>query len=1099
MAKLILRMIREIRNSMGQFLSLVLVIAVGSFMFAGLFATIISIDNGVNTYYEQQNMADMWVRFSGIDTDKINTLEKQIDMEAEGRYNNTFDATLNDRNVVLHLCSLTSINAVRLESGAMPENDYEVVVDSKFAETNELSIGSKIMVEQAKDAVPVTVCGIGNSPENAWKVNNNSTAEVKQNEFAAGYTNEATMKALIAGGEAYEEKKDEVLDEFVEPQVELDNARNELVQKESDLENENISAQIELDDAEEKLDDADSQLNDASEQLESEKADQNTQNEDAQNKIDSSRAAINSQQAALNTQKAQAEDQFNDLYAQLAASEQELDSRQAQIDAGYDQIASQKEQLEQQRVDVTNQYDEQIQAAIDAGWPEEEIELLRQQKAQALAAIDAAEKELDSQKADLDVSQAEINQKRTELEQSKKDLDTQKQLSDIQLSLAQGKIDDANIIVNQQEQNLNMGKAIAEDKIDSAQSELDKQMESYEDSVKQFDAQESDVDKKFDDARQQLDDSWDDYYEKEEEFNQQKQDAIDTLDDSMLSYSEVVVRTDDPDAVASIMEEQDNYIYHTVRADQPSAKSVQGGIDIIGVLSGIFPVVFFLVAALIAFISMSKMVENQRTQIAIMEAIGVSKRKIVFGYLFYSIFASVLGSFAFAILGNNTLPVLLTNMFVGRYLIPDIAVPVYGQLILIPFVMGVLFSGIATLIATRAVFREVPAQAMRPKPPANSKTILIEKLRGVWKRMSYASKLNARNIFLNKKKIFFSSVGVIGCVMLTIMGLSIQSSAESMLDLFKNSINYDLSVSFEDTVDSGLIQASPYALVASEDSAALRANLPDYDNGGLSIQIFPLGSTAVQYVDAKGRALAVPQKGMILPQSMAEEYGIQKGDTIKLLVDDETYRMQVTDIADQYVNGNAIISSVYADALGLPYDFDTSLIRLSNPDEAEAAQAYFKGADEVKSVSSRSELMDMTKDSLSMLNMIVRVIILAAAVLSVTVIYNITSINIFERERELATLMVLGYYKNEAGRLVFSENLVVTGLGFLLGIPLGGVLFEWVLLTFRNAGIYLPNTITIMNIGISLAMVYGLSIATNLLLKKRISRIDMVESLKGVE
>lgn len=790
MGKLLLRMIREIKNCTGQFLSLVLVIAVGSFMFSGLFTTIISIGNGVDSYYEQQNMADLWVRFNGIDYESIQSISEKTGIEAEGRYARVCDAHIGNQAITLRLYSITAINAVSLISGSLPVNDNEIVVDSKFAEANALEPGSIITVKEFSGERDLTVCGIGNSPENAWKINNSTSGVVKQKSFAIGYGTESTVKSMITASETYQKK----------------------------------------------------------------------------------------------------------------------------------------------------------------------------------------------------------------------------------LAVASN-----------------------------------------------------------------------------------NQTAIDELNRSMLSYTEVLIRTNDTSAVIELMSAEENYISHTVFDEHASVISVQGAIDIIAVISYIFPVIFFLVAAMIAFISMSKMVENQRMQIAVMEAIGISKIEIICGFMFYSILASAIGSFAFAAAGSRLIPALLTRMFTNRYMIPAIVVPVYSYLIYLPFVIGIVFSGAATLLAARSVFKEVPAQAMRPKPPTASKTILIERFSPLWNRTSYAFKLNCRNIFLNKRKILLSSVGVIGCVTLVLMGLSIQSSAKTMLHLYQESIEYDLVVSYENATGEEITKDCPVSLMQTEDSATLRTVLPEYGDSGLNIQVLPLGSDMVRYIDETGKNISIDETGVIIPRSFADKHGIQKGDSLRLSIDGKEFNVQISAVAEQYVGSTGTISDVYAEMLDIEYGYSEALIKLTNYEDTEMARQYFEAKSGVKSVTSIAELSGSAKDSLSMLNMLVRVIILAAAVLSVTVIYNITSIHIFERTRELATLMVLGYYKNEAGRLVFVENLVITGVGFLLGLPLGAVFFEGVVRTFVDAGINLPHDITMFNIAVTLILVYGLSIATNLLLKRRINRIDMVESLKGAE
>ncbi len=1099
MGKLLIRMLREIKHNLGQFLSLVLVIAVGSFMFAGLFATIISIHHSVDVYYEEQDMPDVWARFNGIDDDTIHSLSVQMDMQAEGRYTRIFDATLNEEPIQMKLSSVTGLCAVRLKSGVMPQNEYEIVVDSKFARANSITTGESIRLEQPDGEVTLTVCGIGDSPENAWKVNNSTSGVVKDKTFAAGYTTADTMRTLIKNSEQYAQKYDELMEEFDDPQADLGEAKSDLMEKEQEYADGKADALSEIHDAKSDLIEAKDKLADAGDELDESKAEQDEKIADAHNELDDGWDTLADGQDELDDKQEEAEAKFNDLYGQIADAQKGIDDKQAQIDAGAAAIAQSRTQLTQQRELLAAQYDEQIRQAEESGAPQEEIDALEDAKEQALEAIDDGLSELDEQEAVLNASQTQLDDAQKELDAKKNGVDVQKKLADMEFKLAQSKLDNAEMMLKSQEKTLDASEEMANKQLDSAQKQLDEKTDSYESAVEKLEKQEDTVNDNLASSRESLDDVWETYYDKEQEFTDKKQEVIDELNDALLGYSEVLIMTDDPDAAVTMLSEQDHYVTSILREDQASAKAVQGGMDIVGIVSYVFPVVFFLIAALIAFISMSKMVENQRMQIAVMEAMGIHKGKILSGYLLYSLLASFLGSFGFAALGNRLIPPLLTHMLTNRYILPPVPVPMYWYLIVAPFVLGMLFSGAATVIAARSVFKEVPAQAMRPRPPKKSKPILLERLTGVWTRLSYASKLNCRNIFLNKKKILMSSVGVLGCVALVLMGLSIQTSAEKILQLYKDSVQYDLQIQFEDKVDYNALNRCPYPIAKTDLGGGLRVTLPDEQDDGLMLQVLPAGSDMVRYHDQQGEDIKLTQTGVVIPRNVAEEYELQKGDTMKLQMDDTVFRVRVSAVAEQYAGGNSLISKAYVDALELEYTPDEAFLRLENAADTQAAQAYFAGIDTVKSVTSAMELSNSVRDSLEMLKVIVKVIIAAAAVLSVTVIYNITSIHIFERTRELATLMVLGYYKNEAGRLVFAENLVITGVGFVLGVPAGAALFSGVAQTFRNAGIHLPHGIELQNAVFALVLVYALSIMTNLLLKRRISRIDMVEALKGVE
>ena len=1099
MGKLLLRILREIKSSLGQFLSLVLVIAVGSFMFAGLFANISSIHNSVDAYYEEQDMADIWVRFNGIDIATVSSLAAQMDMQAEGRYSRMFDGTLNSEAIEVKLCSVTNINAVRLESGNLPQDDYEIVVDTKFAQANSLTLGSTLHIELEDSSVPMTVCGIGNSPENAWKVSATTSGLIKQKLYAAGYTNENTMRELIRGSEQYQEKYDELMEEFEDPQADLDEAKSKLMEKEQDFSDSEADSREQLNDAKEDLADARDKLNEASSTLSENEREQQEKISDAQGEIDDRYDTIEENQDKLDEKMREAKQKFVELYGQVESAQQEIGAKQAQLDAGFASVSQARTQLIAQREEAAVQYAAQIAQAEAASAPQEEIEALEEERDQALSAIDVSLEDLDQKENALNSSQDALKAAQKELDGKKSQIDVQKQLAEMEFKIAQSKIDNAKLMLDSQQKALDSNQELVEKQLDSAKEQLDAGQESYDNSVEKLGDQEGALNEKLADSSENLDDAWDGYYEKEQDFLDAKQEAVDTFNNAMLGYNEVVAITDDPEAVADMMSEQEYYLSHTLRDEQPSAKSVKGSMDIVGAISYVLPVVFFLVAALIAFISMSKMVENQRMQIAVMQAMGIEKGKILSGYLMYSLIASLLGSFGFAALGNKLIPMLLTHMFTTRFILPPVVTPTYWYLIVAPFVLGLLFSGSATIIAARGVFKEEPAQAMRPRPPKKSKPILLQRMSGIWSRMGYAAKLISRNIFLNKKKIFTSSVGVLGCVTLALTGLSVQTSVQGMQDLYQSSLQYDIVIKFKDEVDDQALAQCPYVIAEQSAGGGLRTTLPDEQDTGLLLQVLPAGSTAVSYHDADGKDIKLTEKGVVLTRSVAQDYDVEQGDFLKLSYGDTVFRVRVASVAEQYAGGNSLVSEEYIKSLEIDFTPDEVFIKMADPADMSAAQAYFEGIDGVESVTNVQEMSDIVRDMLAMLNVVVRITIAAAGVLSVTVIYNITSINIFERTRELATLRVLGYYKDEAGRLVFAETLVITGVGFLLGVPGGVLLFQGLAQAFANSGMYLPQSITLSNIAFALVFVYVLSIGTNLLLSRRIARIDMVEALKSVE
>lgn len=806
MKKLLLRMLREIRQHLGQFISIVMIIAIGSAMFSGMLGAILSINKGVDDFYKNQRLADLWVMVQGVTKAQVIDLEEENNLEAEGRYTLNLEALVHGEEVSLRAHSLTTMNTVFLKEGSLPVRQNECVVDSKFARANGLGVGDSIgsvaaagnsSTETGAGSINLWITGIGDSPEYAYKVKDGTSTMVSQKTFGIIYSTEDTLTELIKSSSTYQDK-----------------------------------------------------------------------------------------------------------------------------------------------------------------------------------------------------------------------------IKEINAKLGEGP------------------------KAEAARKDLD---------------------------------------------------------ESMLGYQEILIRTENSASAKAVIEQQDYTIAVTQRVDQVSYNMVQGGIDTISTVSYIFPIVFFVVAALILLISMSKMVENQRMQIAVMEAIGISKSKIRCAFMFYAAAASILGSIMFSYLGNKLISHVIILMFKNRFCIDEIRIVSNPLLLLAPFVLALTLSTAAAVIAVSGVLKLVPAQAMRPKPPKKSKTILIEKATWLWKRLSYRTKLIFRNLFLNKTRVILSSIGIISSVMLMLTGLSLQNAATDLLKSKKDSIGYDLSVVYQDGIKDAENLSFPVDVNKIELTKNLKATLPDMDSLGISVQILPEECSLVRLFDLKEDLLTVEHDSVIIPHTLAKDYDIAVGDVLKLVIDDETLAFTVTGISAQYTGSIIYLADSAAADAGLDYSYNTAMLQLTDSNNSAVLQESLLHDDSIKSVNSKVDITGAAADNLKLLNAIIVIIIAASVIMSVAVIYNITSINLFERAREFATLMVLGYYKNEVGKLLFTENSVIAVLGCIGGLPCGMILFKVILGSFANSGVTLPENISLTSVVIAFGITLTFSVITNLIMKKKVSEIDMIEALKGVE
>ncbi|OJU17714.1 MAG: hypothetical protein BGN88_00210 [Clostridiales bacterium 43-6] len=988
MKKLYKRMFREIASNFGQFLSIVLIIAVGAMLMSGMFSSITAMDRSTYKYYSVQNMADLWVYFKGISDEDIKTLAKTDGViSAEGRYTINEQTIINESDCSLRLHSLTDINRPLLTEGQLPKSDNEIIIDYKFANANHLTPGSTVKVGNEI----LTITGLCMNPEYAYKQKDAATAVTSNSAFGIVYAQKETLLSLIRSSDVFSEQADEV--------------------------------QKKLDEAKTKIDEAETKLSDATNEYEEGKGKADQSFEQSEVKLQQTKEKLDRSQNELTKQKNTFEKQMTDAQTQIDTKGAQLLHAQKTLDESYAAYKKVRETLTEQQ-----------QVAKDTEFQSKYTGLSQQQ-----AALETQQSSLDTQKTD------------------------------------------------------------AQQQFSKKQTEHDNGYLTYKDSAEKLAQSKTETYSQLNKTKTELDNSKSELSKNRTDYLSEKEKAQDELDRISRKYQEVLLKTSDSEAVLSAAKSYESYISGVAREDQASYVNVSGSLDPIRSVSYIFPLIFFLVAAAIAFISLSKSVENQRTQIAVMQALGISKAKIRGVFLSYSAIASVLGAVPFAILGNRFIPKMLIRVFSNRFALPQIDIPMYAAYILLPLLLGIVFCGTATLIAVQKVLKEIPAQAMRPRPPKGSKTILIERFTSLWSKLSYSNKLILRNFFLNKGRILLSSVGIVGSVMLILTGLSLRDAAICVVDTTINSMSYDLSVIYKEDIAHKSDLEFDFPIEKAELSNTQKATLNLADDVGLTMQTVERDSSLIHLYNTQNQPITMHENSVIIPDSIATDYGISVGDVINVTVDDKKYSLKVTDISVQYAAKTMYLSFESAKAVKIDTAADTGLVKLADESEIQSATGWLTNQEDVKSVNTKEDMIARSKDMLKTLNATILLILISAAILAVTVIYNITSINIFERTREYATLMVLGYYKKEVNRLTLVENLILTALGCLLGLPSGYYLFQYLADIISASSLRIPTGLNPVMVAVTIALTFFFALLSNLLLRPKIKNIVLVEALKSVE
>lgn len=576
------------------------------------------------------------------------------------------------------------------------------------------------------------------------------------------------------------------------------------------------------------------------------------------------------------------------------------------------------------------------------------------------------------------------------------------------------------------------------------------------------------------------------------------------FDENNISYfyTEALIKSNE-DLNGDEFEGIQTFVKMIKREDHVSYSSFDGALNQIDKVVVIFPIIFFIVAGIITFISMSKTVENQRSQIGIMGALGFSSYRIYFSYIMYSVIASVFGSLIGGLIGIYSLPGIILKTFSSQYTFPVSRLNIYSEYILYGILISIFFSITATIISCHKTLKEAPSDALRPRPPKNSKHIFLEKLK-FWKKISFIYKIIIRNIFYNKMRIILSSVGMIGSISFLITGFSLKSSVNELLDYESRIRDYDFEIKMVNSVNEDEIKGySNYIDVVDLNFTTIgNVHLEDEDIE-IPVVIVKGSNSALKLEDKKSNIIGFNDSSVVIPSKLLDDYNINISDSINIDINfgmsSSNLNLSVSDIAQMYSSQMIYVSSEVLKRDNIDISFNGAFIKLRGEDNITNIVNELKKNDNISSITLSGDLRDFAEDILSMINSVIMIIIVGSAVLAISVIYNITSINIFERIREIATLLVLGYYDREINRLIFIENIVLSVFGSIIGIPFGIWLFKYMQILISDRGATLPQNISGYSILLSFIMVMLFSIFTNLLLKRKVLKVNMIEALKGVE
>ena len=840
----------------------------------------------------------------------------------------------------------------------------------------------------------------------------------------------------------------------------------------------------------------------------------------------------------------------NVLAAVMAGIHEQLNTQIRELEATLSGLNGELEKATQAVAALPGQItalEEQISQAEEAGASEEELAALRASLAELNNNLSTARESIPQLTAGISQAQSGLANLQAQVAQIPADgaaviasyqtlLASRRELDDgwdeyydgmAQLRAAKRELDDAKAVLDETEEELADG-----------WTELEDARRQLEDAYQEL----QDGEQELADGRAELDDGWQDYYDGLQELEDARQtlaeetadaqaelsDARAELNDGETAYTDGLAEYEDGKAEAEnkiadarkeleqarrdIEDIEECEWYLLGRNTNTGYVSYSMDADRMGNLASVFPLIFFLVAALVCLTTMTRMVEEQRVTIGGLKALGYSKGIIAVKYVGYGFLASTVGALLGLAVGLTLLPWIICNAWNIIYTLGPIQ---YGLEPVTSAVACLAAIGTVTLSALGACFSTlaaVPAQLMRPKAPPAGKRVLLERLPFLWRRLSFNYKITIRNLFRYQRRFWMTVIGIGGCAALIVTAFGLRGSIFDIMDKqFEEIYGYTAQIGLVDKVTPGELREVTQAL--DEDplaegwlvccSASMTAETDAY-TVDCTVQVFPDQASMASFIHLRHRTddepVTLSDDGVVLTEKLASLLDVQPGDTITL-DGDSRVEVRVADVTEHYIQHYVYMTDAYYETV-----FGTeprqNLVLADYPVEDPAAEDLERelvGLDGVTSLTRMEDTREIYGSSLESVDYAVILIIVCAAALAFVVLYNLTNINITERMRELATLKVLGFYDGELSAYIYRENVILTVFGVAMGMVMGKLLHQWLILTVEIDMLMFGRQLSLSSYAYAVVLTVLFSLLVNLAAHRKLKKLDMVESLKTVE
>mgnify|MGYP003370310238 FL=1 len=997
--------IKEIKNTYKRFLSILVMAFLGVGFFAGMRAASPDMVDTIDQYYKESQVYDIKILSTlGLTNDDIDAISEIDEIEnTVGTYETEGKIEIDNKEIITKIMSVEKLNKPILLQGNLPKTQNECVVEDSFLTANHKSIGDTIEVEAEKTK--------NDEGEEVEYLNKNILKIVGTVKSPLYISRDRGTSSLGSGKIDYyiyvpkeNIKANEI---YTNIYIKLKNSENYTTSSEKYEEYiaevkekiEAIKEEREKARHDKLVDIATRKVKEAEEKLNENKQNAQQQIEEAKQEIENGKNKIEKAEVKLNSSKKEADTKFKSAYNQIQMAKKSIFQNETQL--------NQKEQ--------------------EAGQQITELEIKKQ--------------ELQTQFDTIENNLTQLETQYNQIKDNPNISEEQKQMLENKIQM----LKQSKQTIKEGIEQINNGITTGKQEIENAKTQLQNAKNELTKKEKQYEATKTATYSSLENAKIEIEKSKTELEKGEKELEEKQEEFKDKIADAeskLIDSREKIANIENP--TWYVLDRYSNTGYNSFIQDTESIENI----------SKVFPIVFFMVALLISLTSMTRMVEEQRTQIGTLKALGYNKLQIASKYVIYAGLACVIGGVLGMSVGFVLLPQIIWTMYQMMYQMTDnihisfnIIIGGMGLLLICVCIIG------ATIYAVLKELVQTPSTLMRPKAPKMGKRVLLEKIPFIWKRLSFSQKVTVRNIFRYKKRFLMTIIGILGCTALIVVGFGVRDSIRCIMpNQFEKVFNYDMQIGLKNGLEDE--QKQKYIISLQEKTELekvvetyMTSNIAKNQENEEDVQIIVPKEPkdldeVINLTDVKtGEKVQLEENAICLTDKVAELLNVKQGDTITLKDSkDKERQVKISNIVENYVYHYVYMSRItYENLYGENYNTNMLFTKNNNLSEEQETNlaTEIMNQSEVASISRNSCIMNLLDDTMKSLNYVVIILIVSAGLLAFVVLYNLSNVNISERIRELATIKVLGFYDKEVYSYVTRETVILTAIGIVLGLISG--------------------------------------------------------------